>query len=109
MSASENNNEPVVRSMSFAEIDEAEVQTQEALPNTMDILKDVPLTVSVELGRAKMRVSQILKLGIGSVIQLDKMSGEPVDILVNGKFIAKGEVVAVDDYFGVRILEVINK
>jgi len=66
------------------------------------------LRVVVELGRAKMTLKQVLDLNIGSLLELDKLTGEPVDILVNGKLIAKGEVVVVDENFGVRITEIVT-
>lgn len=74
--------------------------------NSMDLLKDIPMKVVVELGRTVLKIKEILDLGIGSIIELNKLSGEPVDILVNGKKIAKGEVVVIDEYFGVRITRV---
>ncbi len=74
--------------------------------NPMDLLYDVKLNLSVELGRASMMIKDVLQLGPGSIVELDKLSGEFVDIMVNGKLIAKGEVVVVDDYFGVRITEI---
>lgn len=72
---------------------------------SIDMLMDVPMRVSVELGRAKMIVRDVLKLQKGSVIELNRMAGEVVDVLVNEKLIARGEVVVVDDKFGVRITE----
>jgi len=66
------------------------------------------MQVTVELGRTKMRIREILGLGEGSIIELQKLAGEAVDILVNGKLIAKGEVVVIDEYFGVRITEIIS-
>jgi flagellar motor switch protein FliN/FliY len=74
----------------------------------MNVLMDVPLEVSVELGRSHKRIKEILELGPGSIIELNKLVGEPVDILVNGKFIAKGEVVVIDENFGVRITDIIS-
>jgi flagellar motor switch protein FliN/FliY len=74
----------------------------------IEILLDVSMQVTVELGRTKMRIREILGLGDGSIIELQKLAGEPVDILVNGKLIAKGEVVVIDEYFGVRITEIIS-
>lgn len=74
----------------------------------IEILLDVSMQVTVELGRTKMRIREILGLGEGSIIELQKLAGEPVDILVNGKLIAKGEVVVIDEYFGVRITEIIS-
>jgi flagellar motor switch protein FliN/FliY len=78
-------------------------------PNEMglDLLLDIPLQVSVELGRTRLTVSEILSLRVGSVLELDKMAGEPGDVLVNGTLIARGEVVVVDEKFGIRIVEVL--
>jgi len=73
---------------------------------SMDLLFDVDLNLSVELGRATMPVREILQLGPGSIIELQKLAGEPVDIMVNGKLIARGEVVVVDENFGVRVTEI---
>ncbi len=74
----------------------------------VDRLMDVSLTLSVELGRKHMQIREILDLGPGKIIELDKLAGEPVDLLVNGKLLAKGEVVVVDENFGVRITDLIN-
>ena len=72
------------------------------------LLMDVPMQTTVELGRTKKTVKDVLTLGEGSIIELDKLAGEPVDLLVNGKPIAKGEVVVIDENFGVRVTEIIN-
>lgn len=80
--------------------------TSTAAPSSIDLLKDVPLVVSAELGRTKMLVKEILKLGEGSIIELDKEAGQPVDILINNKLIARGEVVEIDGNFGVRLTEI---
>ncbi len=69
----------------------------------IDLLLDVKMPVAIELGRTELPISEILSLGPGSVVELDKLAGEPVDLLVNGKIIARGEVVVVDENFGVRI------
>ena len=74
----------------------------------IDLIADIPVRVTVELGKTRKNISDILGLTTGSVIELDKMAGEPVDVLVNGKLIAKGEVVVIDENFGVRITEVLN-
>lgn len=76
----------------------------EALGN-LDLLLDVKMPLVVELGRTRMLIRDILELGPGSVIELDKAAGEPVDLLVNGKLIARGEVVVIDENFGLRITE----
>ena len=76
--------------------------------NGMGLLMDIPLRVSIELGRISMTLQQVLALGRGSIIELERLAGEPVDILVNDKLIGYGEVVVVDEYFGVKITELID-
>ncbi|MBR3600082.1 MAG: flagellar motor switch protein FliN, partial [Lachnospiraceae bacterium] len=85
-----------------------EVTPAEAGTN-LDLIMKVPLQVSVEIGRTKKLVKEILEFGQGSLIVLDKLAGDQVDIYVNGQCIAKGDVVVVDDNFGVRITEVLTK
>mgnify|MGYP000608738037 CR=1 FL=1 len=84
----------------------------EGLPSGMSgnisLLLDVPMTLTVELGRTRQLVKDILGLGEGSIIELDKLAGEPVDLLVNGKLIAKGEVVVIDENFGVRVTDIVS-
>lgn len=75
---------------------------------SLDVLLDVPLEITVELGRVRMLVREVLDLGTGSIVEVDKAAGEPVDVLVNGRMVAKGEVVVIEDNFGVRITEIIN-
>lgn len=75
----------------------------------IDLLLDISLQVTVELGRARMKIAEILGLRNGSVIELDRLAGEPADILVNGTLIARGEVVVVDEKFGVRVIEVVSR
>jgi flagellar motor switch protein FliN/FliY len=74
----------------------------------IDLILDVPLQISVELGKVRKLIRDILELNLGSIIELDRMAGEPVDILVNGKIIAKGEVVVIEDSFGVRITDILT-
>jgi flagellar motor switch protein FliN len=74
----------------------------------LDLLMDIPLEISVELGRVKMLVKDIVELGTGSIIEIDKAAGEPVDVMVNGRLVARGEVVVIEDNFGVRITEILN-
>lgn len=83
-------------------------QTLPVIDSNINLIMDVPLQVTVELGRTRKLIRDILELTPGSVIELDKLAGEPVDILVNSKLIAKGEVVVIDDNFGVRITEIIS-
>ena len=72
------------------------------------LIKDVPLEVTVELGRTTKSISDILDFSPGTIIELDRIAGEPIDVLVNGKFVAKGEVVVIEESFGVRITEIIK-
>ncbi|PKN54709.1 MAG: flagellar motor switch protein FliN [Deltaproteobacteria bacterium HGW-Deltaproteobacteria-14] len=77
-------------------------------PRTVEFLLDVPLRVTVELGRTKMAIADLLKLAKGSVVELEKVAGEPLDVRVNGQLIARGEAVIVNDKFGVRLSDVIS-
>lgn len=83
-------------------------QAVAAVPNQLDLIMDVSLRVAVELGRTRMTVEEVLELGSGSVVELNKLAGEPVDILVNEALIARGEVVVVDENFGVRVTEIVS-
>ncbi|MET2870620.1 MULTISPECIES: flagellar motor switch phosphatase FliY [Exiguobacterium] len=82
--------------------------SQEAAPANLGLLYDVPLNVTVELGRTKKSVREVLELSQGSIIELDKLAGEPVDIYVNQQRIARGEVVVIEENFGVRVTEIIQ-
>lgn len=73
----------------------------------LSLVMDVPLEVTVELGRTTKKVKEVLQLGPGTVIELDRLAGEPVDVRVNGRLVAKGEVVVLDELFAVRITEVV--
>ena len=73
----------------------------------LGFVMDVPIEVTVEIGRRSMKIADILRLGPGSVLELDKVSGEPLDIYVNGRLIARGEAVVVGDHYGVRLTEVL--
>lgn len=77
--------------------------------NNLDMLMDIPLSVTVELGRTKRSVKEILELSAGSIIELDKLAGEPVDILVNQRIVAKGEVVVIEENFGVRVTDILSQ
>lgn len=77
--------------------------------HNLDMLLDIPLTVTVELGRTKRSIQKILELSTGSIIELDKLAGEPVDILINNKKVAKGEVVVIDENFGVRVTDILSQ
>ncbi|MBK7858921.1 MAG: flagellar motor switch protein FliN [Archangiaceae bacterium] len=75
----------------------------------MELLLDVPLSVTVELGRTRMTIQELLSLGPGSVVELDKVAGEPLDIVVNDRLVARGEAVVVNDKFGIRITDIVSK
>ncbi len=72
------------------------------------LIMDVPLQVTVELGNTRMKIKEILELGLGSIIELEKLAGDPVDVFVNGKLIAKGEVVVIDENFGIKITDIVS-
>jgi len=90
--------------------DEGQVVATESGENgNLELILDVPLGVSVELGRVKMPVRQLLSLSAGSVIELAKLAGEPLDVLINGRTVARGEAVMVNDKFGVRLTEIVSQ
>jgi flagellar motor switch protein FliN len=74
----------------------------------LELLLDIPLEISVELGRVKMLVKEVIELGTGSIIEIEKAAGEPVDVMVNGRLVARGEVVVIEDNFGVRVTEILT-
>jgi len=74
----------------------------------IDLLLDVPLQITVELGQARRTIRELLELGQGSILHLTRHAGEPVDVLVNGQHIARGEVVVIDENFGIRVTEVVS-
>ena len=94
-----------VQSAQFTPLSTTPVQINDA---NIGLILDVPLQVNVELGRTKKSIKDILDLTKGSIVELDKLAGEPVDIMVNGKYLAKGEVVVIDENFGVRITEIVS-
>ena len=81
---------------------------REDLAGELDRLRDVPVELAVEIGRTRMTIGETLALGPGSIITLNRLAGEPVDLLVNGKPIARGEVVVIDEEFGLRVTEVVS-
>ena len=94
-----------VQSAQFTPLSSTPVQVNDA---NIGLILDVPLQVNVELGRTKKSIKDILDLTKGSIVELDKLAGEPVDIMVNGRYLAKGEVVVIDENFGVRITEIVS-
>ncbi len=89
--------------------EEGEIETAEKIiPEVLRSLLDIPLEISVEIGRTKMLLGDLLQITQGATIELDKQESEPVEILVNGRHIARGEIVLVGDKFGVRIIDIIS-
>ena len=78
------------------------------MPRGMELIMDIPLEVTVELGRVRMLIRDVLELASGSIVELDRVAGEPVDLLVNGRLVAKGEVVVIEDNFGIRLTEIVS-
>ncbi len=103
MNAQQNANAQPVQFQSFA-ADFNPMQSQE----NIELIKDVPLEVTVELGRTSRSIAEILDFAPGTIIELDKIAGEPIDVLVNGKFVAKGEVMVIEESFGIRVTEIIK-
>ncbi|OHX53393.1 flagellar motor switch protein FliN [Planococcus salinarum] len=97
---------PSIQPVQFSSFDDSAAANTE--PNNLSMLMDIPLQVTVELGRTKRTVKEILGVSQGSIIELDKLAGEPVDILVNDKLIAVGEVVVIDENFGVRVTDILS-
>ena len=89
------------------ELNSPQVQLEERMKK-LEMILDIPLKVSVELGRTKMLVNDLLQLGQGSVIELSKLAGEPLEVLVNEKLVARGEVVVVNEKFGIRLTDIIS-
>ncbi|MCL2021193.1 MAG: flagellar motor switch protein FliN [Betaproteobacteria bacterium] len=80
----------------------------DSVMNELDVILDIPVQLSVELGRTKITIKNLLQLAHGSVVELDALAGEPMDVLVNGTLIAQGEVVVVNDKFGIRLTDIIT-
>ncbi len=82
--------------------------TADAAPRGFDMIMDIPVALTVELGRTRISIRNLLQLAHGSVVELDGLAGEPMDVLINGTLIAQGEVVVVNDKFGVRLTDIIT-
>ena len=90
------------------EFEDLQDETNEAVSRDIDFLLDIPVEITVQLGTARMLIKELLQLGQGSVIELDKLAGEPMEILANSRLIARGEVVVVNEKFGVRLTDIIS-
>ena len=88
--------------------DMGEAAASKGETKSLDLILDIPLTVAVELGRSKMLINDLLQLGQGSVIELTKLVGQPLEVLVNQKLVARGEVVVVNEKFGVRLTDIVS-
>ena len=88
--------------------DQQAAEAAQEQARSIEFLLDVPLDVSVEIGRCRMMIQELLQLGQGAVVELDKLAGEPLDVLINNRLIARGEAVVVNDRFGVRLTEIIS-
>ena len=91
----------------LSESEAADLTTEEK--RKLDTILDIPVTISMEVGRSKISIRNLLQLNQGSVVELDRVAGEPLDVLVNGTLIAHGEVVVVNDKFGIRLTDVISQ
>lgn len=105
--ANENETEKAVKDVANAA--DGIVKATKELPNSLDFLLDVTLQVSVEVGRSRMSIQDLLQLGQGSVIELSKLAGEPLDVYINDRHVARGEAVIVNEKFGVRITDIISQ
>jgi flagellar motor switch protein FliN/FliY len=94
------------RKATFTELDETRQAAGPA--KDLDFILDIPLEVTVEMGRTRMLINDLLQIGQGSVIELNRLAGEPLDILINNKLIARGEVVVVSEKFGIRITDIVS-
>ncbi|MBI3358251.1 MAG: flagellar motor switch protein FliN [Nitrospirae bacterium] len=96
------------RPVTFADLEQKPTGSKLQTPGNINILLDVPLKVTVLLGSTKMLIKELLHLGHGSIIELSKIAGDPMDICIGEKLIARGEVVVVNDMFGVRIIDIVS-
>ncbi len=92
----------------MAEETAAETAGTAAMPRNFDLLLDIPLEVTVEIGRTRLTLRELLQLGPGAVVELSKLAGDHIDVLVNGRPIARGHAVTVNDKFGVRLTDIIS-
>ena len=107
---------PVAESAVAAEVGAEAAEFQELRPDNgmgsgdvkIDAILDVPITVAMEIGRARINIRNLLQLNQGSVVELDRLAGEPMDVLVNGTLIAQGEVVVVNEKFGIRLTDIVS-
>ncbi len=92
----------------FKDLNDNGGQLTTAIENNLDVILDIPVTLSMEIGRTELPISNLLQLNQGSVVELDRLAGEPMDVLINGTLIAHGEVVVINEKFGIRLTDVIS-
>jgi len=95
-------------SMQFQQLEDEGLSVGAGDDINLDVILDVPVTISMEIGRTNINIRNLLQLNQGSVVELDRLAGEPMDVLVNGTLVAHGEVVVVNDKFGIRLTDVIS-
>lgn len=98
-----------VNNVEFDELQDTSPSLSSEEHERLDSILDIPVTISMEVGRSKINIRNLLQLNQGSVVELDRVAGEPLDVLVNGTLIAHGEVVVVNDKFGIRLTDVISQ
>jgi len=103
----DNNNQEEYAKADFQNLED-DSQTANLADTNLDMILDIPVTVAVEIGRSKVTINNLLKLNQGSVVELDRLAGEPMDVNVNGTLIAHGEVVVVNEKFGIRLTDIIS-
>ena len=91
----------------FQQVSPAASQADGSIKPNLDVILDVPVTLSLEVGRTEMSVGKLLRLTQGAVVELDRAAGEPLDVMVNGALVAHGEIVVINDKFGIRLVDVV--
>ncbi len=99
---------PMVQAPEFDELEQESSGDAVGATPSLDIVMDVPVSLSLEVGKATLSVGELLRLGQGAVVELDRGAGEPLDVMVNGALVARGEIVLVNEKFGIRLTEVIT-
>ena len=92
----------------FGQLEDDSIPNNFSPEENLEMILDIPVTLSVEIGRTRINISNLLKLNQGSVVELDRLAGEPMDVIVNGTLVAHGEVVVVNEKFGIRLTDIIS-
>jgi flagellar motor switch protein FliN/FliY len=101
-------NNAAARAATWTNLDGSDANSGSATADNLEVILDVPVTLSLEVGRTRIAIRNLLQLNEGSVVELDRAAGEPLDVFVNGTMVAHGEVVVVSDRFGVRLTDVVS-